>query len=89
MPIYGIVLSSFLLVLAWGGLCPICAEHDLARRLQRDAQVQSNNGNYNEARDLRAIADALKNKDASTSRQVQAEIEKGHLDKAKDLLRIR
>lgn len=84
---YGIVLFS--LLLAWGGGRPTRAEHDLPKRLQRDAQVQSNNGHYSEARDLRAIAEALKNKDASTSRQVQAEIEKGHLDKAKDLLRIK
>jgi len=65
------------------------AEHDLAQRLRHDAQVQSNNGKYEDARQLRAIADALKDKDASTAQQVQAEITKGNRDKAMDLLKVR
>jgi len=65
------------------------AEHDLAQRLRHDAQVQSNNGHYKEAQQLRSIADALKNKDAGMAHQAQAEINKGHLDKAMDLLKAR
>ena len=64
-------------------------EHDMAQRLRHDAQVQSNNGHYKEAQQLRSIADALKNKDAGMAHQAQGEINKGHLDKAMDLLRAR
>jgi hypothetical protein len=65
------------------------AEHDLAQRLRHDAQVQSNNGHYKEAQQLRTIADALKNKDAATAYQAQVEIGKGQLDKAMALLKAK
>lgn len=65
------------------------AEHDLAQRLRHDAQVQSNNGHYKEAQQLRSIADALKNKDAGMAHQAQVEIDKGHIEKAMDLLKVR
>lgn len=65
------------------------AEHDLAQRLRHDAQIQSNNGHYKEAQQLRSIADALKNKDAATAHQAQVEVGKGQLDKAMDLLKAR
>ena len=65
------------------------AEHDLAQRLRHDAQIQSNNGHYKEAQQLRSIAEALKNKDDGVAHQVQAEIGKGHIDKAMDLLKAR
>ena len=65
------------------------AEHDLAQRLRHDAQVQSNNGHYKEAQQLRSIAEALKNKDAGVIHQAQVEIEKGQIDKAMDLLKAR
>ncbi|MDQ6733756.1 MAG: hypothetical protein M3Z35_06515 [Nitrospirota bacterium] len=65
------------------------AEHDLAQRLRHDAQVQSNNGHYKEAQQLRSIADALKDKDAGVAHQAQVEIGKGHIDKAMDLLKAR
>ena len=65
------------------------AEHDLAQRLRHDAQIQSNNGHYREAQQLRSIAEALKNKDAGVAHQVQTEIGKGQIDKAMDLLKAR
>jgi len=65
------------------------AEHDFAQRLRHDAQVQSNNGHYKEAQQLRSIADALKNKDAGMAHQAQVEVGKGHIDKAMDLLKAR
>ena len=65
------------------------AEHDLAQRLRHDAQVQSNNGHYKEAQQLRSIAEALKNKDAGVIHQAQVEIGKGQIDKAMDLLKAR
>jgi hypothetical protein len=51
--------------------------------------VQSNNGHYTQAQQLRSIADNLKDKDSNTARQVQSEIGKGNIDKAMDLLRAR
>ncbi|WP_447976860.1 hypothetical protein [Candidatus Nitrospira bockiana] len=71
------------------GLTIATAEHDLADRLRHEAQVQSNSGRYEEARQLRAIAEALKNKDAVMNPQARAELEKKHLDKAMELLKIR
>ena len=65
------------------------AEHDLAQRLRHDAQIQSNNGHYKEAQQLRSIAEALKNKDAGVVHQAQVEIAKGQIDKAMDLLKAR
>ncbi|MBA3754456.1 MAG: hypothetical protein H0X01_10045 [Nitrospira sp.] len=66
------------------------AEHDLAQRLRHDAQIQSNNGHYKEAQQLRSIAEALKNnKDAGVAHQAQVEIGKGQIDKAMDLLKAR
>jgi hypothetical protein len=65
------------------------AEHDLAQRLRHDAQIQSNNGHYKEAQQLRSIAEALKNKDAGVVHQAQVEIVKGQIDKAMDLLKAR
>ena len=66
------------------------AEHDLAERLRHDAQMQSNNGHYKEAQQLRSIAEALKNnKDAGIAHQAQVEIGKGQIDKAMDLLKAR
>jgi hypothetical protein len=50
---------------------PARADTETAGRLERDAQVLSNNGHYDEARTLREIAEALKNKDSVLSRQVQ------------------
>ena len=52
--------------------------------------MQSNSGHYTEARDLRAIAEALRyNKDSVVSKQVNAELERHDLMKAKEALRIR
>jgi hypothetical protein len=65
------------------------ASHDLPERLRHEAQVQSNNGHYTQAQQLRTIADSLKKQDASTVRQVQTEIGKGNIDKAMDLLKAR
>ena len=65
------------------------AEHDFAQRLRHDAQVQSNNGHYKEAQQLRSLADALKNKDAGVAHQAQVEVGKGHIDKAMELLKAR
>ena len=65
------------------------ASHDLPQRLRHEAQVQSNNGHYTQAQQLRSIADNLKDKDAATARQIQSEIGKGNIDKAMDLLRAR
>lgn len=83
------VVSVSVILLPWMvGEAP--AEHDLAQRLRHDAQVQSNNGHYKEAQQLRSIAEALKNnKDASLAHQAQAEIGKGQIDKAMDLLKAR
>ncbi len=77
-----VTLFGWMLGNAW-------AEHDLAQRLRHDAQVQSNNGHYKEAQQLRSIADALKDKDAGVAHQAQVEIGKGHIDKAMDLLKAR
>jgi hypothetical protein len=83
-----VVLSLSMMLCRWmGGAAS--AEHDLAQRLRHDAQVQSNNGHYKEAQQLRSIADALKNKDAGMAYQAQVEIGKGHIDKAMDLLKVR
>ena len=66
------------------------ADHDTVQRLEHEAQVQSNNGHYSEARDLRAIAEALRqNKDSVVSRQVTSELQRHDLGKAKELLRVR
>ena len=65
------------------------ASHDLPQRLRHEAQVQSNNGHYTQAQQLRSIADGLKNQDSNTVRQVQSEIGKGNIDKAMALLRAR
>ena len=65
------------------------ASHDLPERLRHEAQVQSNNGHYTQAQQLRTIADSLKNQDSSTVRQVQTEIGKGNIEKAMDLLKAR
>jgi hypothetical protein len=52
--------------------------------------MQSNNGHYKEAQQLRSIAEALKNnKDAGIAHQAQVEIRKGQIDKAMDLLKAR
>jgi hypothetical protein len=84
----GLVLGSAIIIT--GQMASVTyAEHDLAQRLRHDAQVQSNNGHYKEAQQLRMIADALKNKDAGTAYQAQVEIGKGQLDKAMDLLKVR
>ncbi len=84
----GIVVSISVLVLPWiAG--EALAEHDLAQRLRHDAQIQSNNGHYKEAQQLRSIAEALKNKDAGLAYQAQVEIGKGQIDKAMDLLKAR
>jgi hypothetical protein len=82
------VLSLSVMLCGWMGGAA-WAEHDLAQRLRHDAQVQSNNGHYKEAQQLRSIADALKNKDAGMAHQAQVEIGKGHIDKAMDLLKVR
>ena len=82
------VVSVSLMVIPWV-VGEALAEHDLAQRLRHDAQVQSNNGHYKEAQQLRSIADALKNKDAGVVHQAQAEIAKGQIDKAMDLLKAR
>jgi len=83
-----VVLSIAVTLFAWMvGI--VCAEHDFAQRLRHDAQVQSNNGHYKEAQQLRSIADALKNKDAGMAHQAQVEVAKGHIDKAMDLLKAR
>ena len=84
----GLVLGSAIMIT--GQMASVTyAEHDLAQRLRHDAQVQSNNGHYKEAQQLRTIADALKNKDAGTAYQAQVEIGKGQLDKAMDLLKAK
>lgn len=83
-----IVVSAFAILLPWI-VGEALAEHDLAQRLRHDAQIQSNNGHYKEAQQLRSIAEALKNKDAGVAHQVQAEIGKGQIDKAMDLLKAR
>jgi hypothetical protein len=85
----GIVVSISMIVLPWiAG--EALAEHDLAQRLRHDAQIQSNNGHYKEAQQLRSIAEALKNnKDAGLAYQAQVEIGKGQIDKAMDLLKAR
>lgn len=85
--VYSVILMAVWFVVSVTSL--VRAEHDLPERLRHDAQVQSNNGKYEEARQLRAIAEALKNKDASTAQQVQTEIGKGNVDKAMNLLKIR
>lgn len=77
-----VTLCGWMVANAW-------AEHDFAQRLRHDAQVQSNNGHYKEAQQLRSIADALKNKDAGVAHQAQVEIGKGHIEKAMDLLKVR
>jgi hypothetical protein len=85
-------LGILVLAAAWVLIAPqrpAWASHDLPQRLRHDAQVQSNNGHYTQAQQLRAIADSLKDKDASTARQIQSEIGKGNIDKAMDLLRAR
>jgi hypothetical protein len=83
-----IVVSVSVILLPWI-VGEALAEHDLAERLRHDAQIQSNNGHYKEAQQLRSIAEALKNKDAGVAHQVQAEIGKGQIDKAMDLLKAR
>lgn len=82
------VVSVSVILLPWL-VGEALAEHDLAERLRHDAQIQSNNGHYKEAKQLRSIAEALKNKDAGVAHQVQAEIGKGQIDKAMDLLKAR
>lgn len=82
------VLFAAVILLTWI-VGEALAEHDLAQRLRHDAQVQSNNGHYKEAQQLRSIAEALKNKDAGVIHQAQVEIEKGQIDKAMDLLKAR
>jgi hypothetical protein len=84
-----VVVSVMAMLVLWiVGEAP--AEHDLAQRLRHDAQIQSNNGHYKEAQQLRSIADALKNnKDAGIAHQAQVEIGKGQIDKAMDLLKAR
>lgn len=84
-----IVIAISVIILPWiAGEAP--AEHDLAQRLRHDAQIQSNNGHYKEAQQLRSIAEALKNnKDAGLAYQAQVEIGKGQIDKAMDLLKAR
>jgi hypothetical protein len=85
-------LGILLLMLVWpviGPPRPADASHDLPQRLRHEAQVQSNNGHYTQAQQLRSIADNLKDKDSNTARQVQSEIGKGNIDKAMDLLRAR
>lgn len=83
-----VVLSVSVMTTAWMA-GELCAEHDLAQRLRHDAQVQSNNGHYKEAQQLRSMAEALKNKDVGTAHQAQVEIGKGNIDKAMDLLKVR
>ncbi|HKN86675.1 MAG TPA: hypothetical protein VJV04_07445 [Nitrospiraceae bacterium] len=83
-----IVLSVSVTLFPWM-VGTVGAEHDFAQRLRHDAQVQSNNGHYKEAQQLRSIADALKNKDAGMAHQAQVEVGKGHIDKAMDLLKVR
>ena len=83
------VVSLSVIVLPWI-VGEALAEHDLAQRLRHDAQIQSNNGHYKEAQQLRSIAEALKNnKDAGVAYQAQVEIGKGQIDKAMDLLKAR
>jgi hypothetical protein len=84
-----IAVLSASMTLFGGILGNAWAEHDFAQRLRHDAQVQSNNGHYKEAQQLRSIADALKNKDAGVTHQAQVEVGKGHIDKAMDLLKAR
>src|SRR3712207_8843669 len=43
------------------------ATHDLPQQLRKEAQTYSNSGEYNKARDLRALADAL-SKDRKSTR---------------------
>ena len=69
---------------------PACAEHDTVQRLEYEAQIQSNNGHYSEARDLRALAEALRqNKDGVVSKQVTSDLQRHDLEKAKEALHIR
>lgn len=82
------VVSISLMIFPWI-VGEVLADHDLAQRLRHDAQVQSNNGHYKEAQQLRSIADALKNKDVGVIHQAQVEIGKGQIDKAMDLLKAR
>ncbi|HZS12840.1 MAG TPA: hypothetical protein VFA38_11360 [Nitrospirales bacterium] len=67
----------------------IRADNDTAGRLEREAQQASNSGRYEEARQLRDLASAIKGQDTVTSRQVQTEAGQKHFDKAKEMLRIR
>jgi hypothetical protein len=83
------VIAISVIVLPWI-VGEALAEHDLAQRLRHDAQIQSNNGHYKEAQQLRSIAEALKNnKDPGLAYQAQVEIGKGQIDKAMDLLKSR
>ena len=65
------------------------ADTDTANRLEREAQHASNSGRYDEARQLRDLASAIRSQDTVTSRQVQTEAGQKHFDKAKEMLRIR
>ena len=65
------------------------ADNDTAGRLEREAQQASNSGRYDEARQLRELASAIRGQDTVTSRQVQTEAGQKHFDKAKEMLRIR
>jgi hypothetical protein len=85
-----IIARGFLILVSLIGLPGLAsASHDLPQRLRHEAQVQSNNGHYTQAQQLRTLADGLKNQDANTARQVQTEIGKGNIDKAMDLLKAR
>lgn len=84
-----VLALTYLSTFAICSIPPAGADTETAGRLERDAQVLSNNGHYDEARKLREIAEALKNKDSVLSRQVQIDAAKGDFDKAKDALKIR
>ena len=87
------MMPTFARILTFVCLCTVpgvaAASHDLPQRLRHEAQVQSNNGHYTQAQQLRSIADGLKNQDSSTTRQIQTEIGKGNIEKAMDLLKSR
>lgn len=89
--LHRILMGASLSLLSFGfSALPAAGEHTTPSRLEREAQVQSNSGHYNEARQLRAIAEALRhNKDAVVSKQVEEELQRNNLERAKEILRLR
>ena len=68
---------------------PARADSDTASRLEYQAQQASNSGRYDEAKQLRAIAQAIRDQDSVVSRQIQAEIGNKNYDKAREILHLR